>query len=136
MTHQSDTEHPVRQGVAAGTSIAAGVVLATVGVLSVLQGISAVIADQIYVVGVEYLYRFDTTVWGWTHTVLGLLLFICSIGLMTGTLWGRIGALVVTALSIIANFLSLPYYPAWSMLIIGLNIVVIWAVATWRPALD
>ena len=37
-------------------------------------------------------------------------------------------------LSILANFMWLPYYPWWSVLIIALDIVVIWAVSTWRPA--
>jgi hypothetical protein len=40
----------------------------------------------------------------------------------------------IAALSIIANFLWLPYYPAWSILIIVLNVVVIWAVTTWNPS--
>ena len=40
---------------------------------------------------------------------------------------------VIAALSIIANFLWLPWYPWWSLTVIALDIVVIWAVATWRP---
>ncbi|MEU7138150.1 hypothetical protein ABZ942_01730 [Nocardia sp. NPDC046473] len=133
MTHESDIDHPVRHAAAAGTSIAAAVLLLTVGVISILQGISAIVADQLYVVGFDYIYRFDTTSWGWTHTVLGVLLSICAIGLMLGAGWARVSAIVVAALSIIGNFLSLPYYPAWSILIIVLDVVVIWAVATWRP---
>ena len=31
------------------------------------------------------------------------------------------------------NFLWLPYYPLWAILIIGLDVVVIWAVSTWKP---
>jgi hypothetical protein len=30
----------------------------------------------------------------------------------------------------------LPYYPWWSVLIIALDVVVIWAVATWNPRRD
>jgi hypothetical protein len=39
-------------------------------------------------------------------------------------------------LSIIANFLWLPYYPWWSVVIIGLDVVVIWAVTTWDTGRD
>ncbi len=46
-------EHPVRQGVATVTSIGAGVLLLTVGTVSLLQGIAAVIDDEIFVAGVE-----------------------------------------------------------------------------------
>jgi hypothetical protein len=39
-------------------------------------------------------------------------------------------AIALAVLSAIANFLFIPYYPFWSLLIITLNIFVIWAVAT------
>jgi hypothetical protein len=35
----------------------------------------------------------------------------------------------VAVLSAIANFLWLPYYPFWSLLIIAVDIFVIWAIA-------
>jgi hypothetical protein len=39
---------------------------------------------------------------------------------------------VLASLSLIANFLFLPHYPLWSLLIIVLDIAVIWALATYR----
>jgi hypothetical protein len=134
MTHMTEPEpHPVRRGIAAGTSIAAAILLLTVGVLSIFEGISAVAEDDLIVVGTDYVYKFDTTTWGWIHIVIGILLVVAALGLMTGAMWARVVAIVLAALSIIANFMWLPYYPAWSVLVIALNIVVIWAVATWRP---
>ncbi|MBH0776903.1 hypothetical protein IT779_11475 [Nocardia sp. NEAU-351] len=132
-TQKPETAHPVRQGIAAGTSVGAAILLLTVGVLSILEGISAVANDDLIVVGPEYIYQFDTTAWGWVHIVLGAILIICAIGLMTGSTWGKVGAIVIAALTIIANFLWLPYYPWWSILVIALSIVVIWAVSTWNP---
>ncbi|MFD6394749.1 DUF7144 family membrane protein [Nocardia sp. NPDC055029] len=131
MTDQN--QHPVREGIAAGTSIGAGILLAVVGVLQILEGISAVAKDDLIVVGPEYLYQFDLTSWGWWHIVFGAIAVIVAIGLLAGQTWGRVLAMVIAAISIIANFLWLPYYPWWSILIIIINIVVIWAVATWRP---
>ena len=107
--------------------------VADVGVLSVLEGIAAVAEDELFVVGVEYVYEFDVTTWGWIHIVLGAVLIISAFGLITGTSSARGLAIAIAALSILANFLWLPYYPWWSILIIALNIVVIWAIATWRP---
>ncbi|MEV0340802.1 hypothetical protein AB0H49_17420 [Nocardia sp. NPDC050713] len=127
-----ETRHPVRQGIAAGTSIGAAILLLTVGVLQILEGISAVVDDELFVVGPEYVYQFDISTWGWIHIVIGAILVVCAIGLMTGSTWGRIAAIVIAAIAIIANFASLPYYPYWSILIIALSIVVIWAVSTWR----
>ncbi|NNH71178.1 hypothetical protein HLB23_15100 [Nocardia uniformis] len=133
MTESPITGHPVRQGVAAGVSIGAAVLLLTAGVLSLLEGIAAVAKDDLFVAGPSYIYRMDITSWGWIHILVGALLIISAIALMTGALWARITAIGLAALSIISNFLWLPYYPLWSILIIALDIVVIWALATWNP---
>ncbi|MBF6331487.1 DUF7144 family membrane protein [Nocardia transvalensis] len=132
MAHNSQSEHPMRFGIAAGVSIAAAVLLMTVGVLSILEGISAVADDDLLVLGSDYIYKLNTTGWGWIHIVLGILMIASAIGLLIGATWGRVAAMVFVAVSIVGNFLWLPYYPAWSILVIVLDVVVIWAIATWR----
>jgi hypothetical protein len=37
--------------------------------------------------------------------------------------------ITLAVLSAIANFLFIPYYPFWSLLIIALDVLVIWALA-------
>ncbi|MFB7723980.1 hypothetical protein ACFVUS_02375 [Nocardia sp. NPDC058058] len=137
MAHSTDTDtdHSVRQGVAAGTSIAAGVLLLVVGVLSILQGISAAASDDLLIVGTnDYIYKFNTSAWGWIHIVIGAIVVLTAIGLLTGATWARVAAIIIAAISIVENFLWLPYYPAWSLLIIALDVVIIWAISTWKPA--
>ncbi|WP_280457472.1 DUF7144 family membrane protein [Nocardia carnea] len=124
---------PVKRRVAAVASIAAAVLLLTVGVLSILAGVSAVAADELFVAGPNYILQFSTTTWGWVHIALGALLALAALGLMTGALWARITAVFLAALSIVANFLWAPYYPWWSIVVIALDVVIIWAVSTWRP---
>lgn len=123
--------HPVRNGVAGVTTIAAGVLLAAAGILSILQGISAIAKDDLFVVGPEYIYSLDVTGWGWIHLIVGVLVVLTAIGLFGGATWARATAIVLAGLSIVANFLWLPYYPWWAVLVIALDILVIWAVATW-----
>src|SRR5215211_5280821 len=60
----------LKQDIAAGTSIGAGILLVTVGILQLLQGISAVVNDELFVSGVQYIYKFDFTGWGWIHILL------------------------------------------------------------------
>ncbi|MGV9410759.1 DUF7144 family membrane protein [Nocardia sp. NPDC003693] len=134
MAHNAETGVSVKQGFAAGTSIAAGILLMVIGVLSILQGISAVAADDLLVINSGYVYEFNTTAWGWIHIIMGALEVIVAIGLIAGRDWARVIAIILAAFSIIENFLSMPYYPAWSLLIIALNVVVIWAIATWKPS--
>ena len=64
---------------------------------------------------------------------LGVVVAAIGVALFTGAGWARIAAIVIAAISIIANFMWLPYYPWWSVLIIALDVVVIWAVSTWKP---
>ncbi|MFD6513187.1 hypothetical protein [Rhodococcus sp. NPDC060176] len=129
----SDTTS-VKQGFAVGTSIGAAVILVTVGIVQFFQGLAAVAENEVFVVGIDYVYQFDLTTWGWIHLVLGALVALVGLALFTGAAWARVSAVVICAISIIANFLWLPYYPWWSTLIIALNIVVIWAVSTWKPS--
>ncbi|QBJ95372.1 hypothetical protein ERC79_04935 [Rhodococcus sp. ABRD24] len=134
MTDRTPASHNTggaRQGFAAGASIAAAIVLMTVGVLQIIQGISALAKDDVFVVGPEYVYQFDLTTWGWIHLVIGIVVILIGLGLLTGATWARVAAIIIAALSIIANFLWIPWYPLWSILIIALDIVVIWAVTTW-----
>ncbi|MBC2644339.1 hypothetical protein H5400_36815 [Rhodococcus wratislaviensis] len=123
----------IKQPIAAGTSMAAAVILVTIGIIEFFQGLSAVAKDKVFVAGTNYLYKFDITVWGWIHLVLGVLLILVGIALFTGAGWARVSAIVIAAISILANFLWLPYYPWWSIVIIALDVVVIWAVSTWAP---
>ncbi|MFE9787819.1 acetyltransferase [Nocardia salmonicida] len=122
-----------RQAAAAGISILAAIMLFITAAASILEGIAAIAEDEFYVAGISYVYEFDATTWGWVHVVLGVIAIICSIGLMTGAAWARYTAVAIAALVMIANFLSLPYYPAWSILIIAMSVVVIWAVTAWQP---
>lgn len=130
-TPSSTSGSPIRQGVAVGTTMAAAALLLVAGTVSLFQGIAAVAADDIFVVGIDYTYAFDITAWGWIHVVVGALAIIAALGLFTGATWARVTAIVLASLSIIANFLWMPHYPLWAALVIVLDVVVIWAVATW-----
>lgn len=122
----------VKQGFAVGGSIGAAIILVTVGIVQIFQGIAAVAENEMFVVGIEYVYKFDLTTWGWIHIVFGAVVLLAGLALFTGATWARVFAIVIASLSIIANFLWLPYYPWWSVLIIALDVVVIWAVSTWN----
>ena len=51
-------------------------------------------------------------------------------GLTISTLLSAFGSTVLlAALSAIGQFAFLPYYPVWSMIIIAMDILIIWALA-------
>uniref|UniRef100_UPI003D8B5293 DUF7144 family membrane protein n=1 Tax=Gordonia sp. B7-2 TaxID=3420932 RepID=UPI003D8B5293 len=122
-----------KQGFAFGISIVAAALLFVAGLVAVFQGISALANDDIFVRTPNYVFQFDLTSWGWIHLILGILAVLIAGGLAVGADWARVSAIIIASLSIIAQFLWLPYYPAWAILIIVLDIIVIWAVSTWKP---
>ncbi|MEV6660409.1 DUF7144 family membrane protein [Nocardia fluminea] len=127
------TSHPVRQVLAAGITMLAAIMLLVAGTLSILRGIAGVTKDEIFLIPSEYSYQLDVSSWGWVHLALGVLLVAVAIGMILTATWARIFAYCLAGLSILANFLSLPYYPWWSVVIIVIDLVVVWAVSTRRP---
>ncbi|KAB7743123.1 hypothetical protein GA707_15435 [Nostocoides sp. F2B08] len=99
------------------------------GVMQALQGLVALFNDTFYVVGEEYLFQFDVTAWGWIHLLLGIVVAVAGFSLLQGATWARVVAIVVASVSILVNFVWMPFYPLWSMIIIALGIAVIWALS-------
>lgn len=95
-------------------------------------GIVALVRNEIYVATPRYLFAFDLTTWGWIQLILGIVVAIAGVGVITGQLWGRLVGITLAALSMLANFAFIPYYPLWSLSIIALNVFVIWALCVYN----
>lgn len=119
---------------ATGLALFAGVMMIVAGAYQVFGGIAALIHDEVFVTTPDYVYSMDLTSWGWIHLALGILLVVVGAGVISGQKWARFTGIGLVALSMIANFLFVPYYPVWSLLIIALEAAVIWALAVYEPA--
>jgi len=117
---------------ASGLAIFAGAMMIVSGIFAVFEGIAALFNDKVYVSTPQYLYAFDLTAWGWIHLLLGVLVGLAGAAVIRGQAWGRFTGIALAALSLIANFLFLPHYPLWSILIIALDVAIIWALAVDR----
>jgi hypothetical protein len=115
-------------GWAVGFTVFAAIMMIMVGVFQALQGLIAIFENEFYVATRNYLFQFDATSWGWIHLILGLIVAFAGWGLLSGRTWARVVALTLAVLSAIANFLFIPYYPFWALLLITLDIFVIWAI--------
>jgi hypothetical protein len=116
-------------GTAVGFILFAAIMMIMVGVFQALQGIIAIFENEFYVATRNYLFQFDATTWGWIHLLVGLLVAFAGWGLLSGRTWARVVALTLAVISAITNFLFIPYYPFWALLLITLDVFVIWAVA-------
>jgi len=114
---------------ATGLTVFAAVIMLISGIVQALQGIVALANDEFYVVGRKYTFQFDITAWGWIHLLLGILVVVVGFFLFTGATWARWTGIVIVAVSAIANFAWVPYYPVWGIIVLALDGAVIWALS-------
>jgi hypothetical protein len=115
-----------------GMALFASVMMIMTGIFGIVEGLAALFDNQIFVAGPRYVYAFDVTTWGWIHLIVGILLLVGGIGVLSGRLWARMIGIAVAGVSMLANFLFLPYYPFWSTLIIAIDVFVIWALCLYN----
>jgi hypothetical protein len=119
-------------GWAFGFAAFAGAIMLLVGTFQAFAGLAAIFNDEFFVVSRNYTFDLDITAWGWIHLILGVIVAFAGISVFTGAAWGRAVGIVLAILSAVANFLFIPYYPVWSVLIIALCIAVIWALTVYN----
>jgi hypothetical protein len=127
-TYDSSGKTAKSSGLAVGITFTAALILIFAGVFGIIEGIVGLVNNDIYVVTQKWVFQLNTTTWGWIHIIVGVIALGAGIGLFAGQVWARTVAVIAACLSIIANFLWLPYYPWWALLIIAFDVFVIWAV--------
>jgi hypothetical protein len=131
--YQADTPRAPREpsGWAVGGTVFAATILMLVGIFQGIAGLVAIFDDNFYVVTRNYTFDLDTTAWGWIHLLIGISLVAVSWGLFSRRTWAGVTAIFLASLSAVSNFFFIPYYPAWSILMIALDVWVIWSLT--RP---
>jgi hypothetical protein len=119
----------------AGWIIFAATLLLLIGGFNIIEGVVALINDERLVVVQDKLIAVDLTSWGWTLVIFGALMVATSIGLYASQTWARVTAIILVGLHALAQMGWLGAYPIWSLLMIALDVVVIYALtARWSAA--
>jgi hypothetical protein len=105
----------------------AGMILILAGIMQAVYGLVAVVNDTWVVFGNRGNLVLDIKAWGWIHLALGAVLVLVGIGVLLGNTVARIVGIVVAGISLIANFMFLPAYPVWGLVLIALDLLVIYA---------
>ncbi|MFE7174293.1 hypothetical protein [Streptomyces sp. NPDC057616] len=108
--------------------------MAIIGMYHAVVGLAAIIDDNFYKNVRDYPYDFNVTSWGWLHLGSGVIVLAAAFTLFSGRTWARVVGIVVASLSALENFFFTPYYAVWSAIIIGLDVLVIWSLATYGRA--
>ncbi len=111
-----------------GWVVFAGVMMILGGILWAIVGLIALFNSDWVVFGREAALWIDVSGWGWIHLILGLLMALAGFLVIQGNMFGRTVAVILAMLSIVINFVWLPVYPIWSIVIITIDIFIIYAV--------
>lgn len=119
-----------------GWIVFAAAVLFTIGAINIIQGITALVKDEIYLVTASgLLVTTDFTAWGWALIIWGIVVILAAAALFSGSEWGRWFAIVAVIVNLIGQIAWFPAYPLWSLVAIGLGVAVLYALtAGWESA--
>jgi hypothetical protein len=112
-----------------GWVVFGGVMLIVMGGFQLVQGLVALFDDGFYAVSSSGLIiDVDYNTWGVIHVVIGLVGILVGVGLMAGNLAARMAGVVIAFLSALVNVAFIPAYPVWSVLVIALDVIVMYAI--------
>jgi hypothetical protein len=122
----------IRSGWVTFAAIIAGIV----AIYNILSGIAAIAKDDQTEKIAEVLYGIDISAWGWFWLILGIVQLVTAwliysrnpIGQMLGLLW----AFIAASLSVLMIFVA----PIWALVVLGINIIVIYALVAHTEEFD
>ena len=136
-THQAPASTPTQQRRSEPQSDAwfgwiafAGIVMILVGTFEAFEGLAALFKDEFFVVTNNgLLVSANYTAWGWLHLILGAVVVAAGCGVFTGKTWARAVGIILAMVSAVVNLAFLAAYPVWSVIVITLDVIVIYALA-------
>lgn len=106
----------------------AAIMLLVAGIFDAIYGLMAIIGpDSAYFVTNEGLFLMNVAGWGWWHLLIGIVLILASLALFAGATWARVVAIILAIVNAIGQLFLLPAQPWWSLIVIVLDILVIYA---------
>jgi len=113
-----------------GLIIFASVVLAVVGFFNLFYGIAAVANAHVFVAGAHYVFG-GLNSWGWVTLILGVLQLFAAAGVLMGNQLARWFGVAVVGLSALDQMFFLGAYPFWSLMIIAVDVVALYALCAY-----
>ncbi len=106
-----------------------GIVMIIAGAFDALLGLTAILLPSN-----EYLFLTDEAVilldaagWGWWHLIIGAAIVLVGIFVLRGATWARMVGVVLVSINAISQMGLLAVQPLWSLIMILLDIIVIFA---------
>jgi hypothetical protein len=114
----------------------AGVIMVLDGMFSIVAGLVGLLNPGFFLVTRDQMMiNVGFTTWGWLHLVVGVVVTAAGLSLGTGRAWARGVGVVAALVQAVSHIAFLAAYPTWSLLIIALDVIVIFALVVHGEAL-
>ena len=110
-----------------GWAYFAAFMMMLLGALEGIAGLAGIFKDTYYVVTENSLLAFNFKTWGWINLILGIVIFMAGLELLRGAAWARVVAVLLAILSFVANMGFINAYPVWSIIMMIVDVMVIYA---------
>jgi vacuolar-type H+-ATPase subunit I/STV1 len=112
-----------------GWIVFAGTMMAILGVLHMFEGFVALFRHTQIVFPTSGLaVQVSYSQWGWVQIIAGALVLATGLSLFTGRAWARVLGVILVAVSVLVNFAWAGIYPFWSLTLLAIDFLVIYAI--------
>ena len=111
-----------------GWILFAALLLMMNGCIQAIEGLMALVNEDYFAVRTADLpVHLSYGVWGWAHLLLGVALFACGIGIMSGRLVARVVGVLLAGVNAFVALLFLDAAPGWGIIVIFVDVMVMYA---------
>ena len=123
------TEFSAATSRTSGWVVFAGLVTMIASFLNLIFGLSLLLNDEWVVLTRDALLIFDLTTAGVIYLIFAAFQFVVALSIFHGELWARVLGILGASLGIITQMSFMSIYPQWAWLVIGIDVLVIYALA-------
>ena len=114
-----------RPGTGKGWVTFAGIMLVMVGTMNILDGVWAIRTKDTVVDAIFFNDNLDA--WGWLYLILGIVIFAAGVGVFRRSAWAIAVGVAVAAVGAVLNMFWIFQYPVETLVLVGLNVLVLYA---------
>lgn len=103
-------------------------VFIVLGVFNTIYGLTMLLNDEWLIFTADTVWYLDISAWGWITLLVAAVQFLVAWGISNGDTWARVLGTIAAGLALVSAFVTVPYYPWWSVSIMVLAGFVIWAI--------
>jgi hypothetical protein len=112
-----------------GWAAFAATMVLILGVFNVIYGLAAIIEDDYFLA--DQLLFGGLSFWGWVHLIIGVAQVITAMLIFGGNDLGAVLGIMFAGFSAIAALLAIGAYPVWSVIILVIDGLVIYALTVY-----